>query len=295
VYKNISNDPYCETGTVIAHALNLMKDSGIPRRSDIEEISDFREVPLSVYNRSQKFPIEDYATLFTVPRGQNGCGGSGVQAVKKSLSEGKPVIIGMNTPDSFFAFGETTWYPTEDPAVNWGGHAMCVVGYDDDQYNGAGGFEVQNSWGEAWGDDGYIWISYYAFSRFVDEAYEIIEDLTLYEDASQYSGFVVIEVNGSDTGMPVVFDEAGYYKTTDSWASGTRFRFIMGNNHPAYVYAFTSDEATNIPQLIFPNPERNESPILDYSENTVAFPGERAWMEMDTVTGTDYLVVLFSK
>jgi C1A family cysteine protease len=51
---------------------------------------------------------------------------------------------------------------------------MCVIGYDDDMYGGA--FEIQNSWGTGWGNDGYIWISYGTFAAFVNQAYEISED-----------------------------------------------------------------------------------------------------------------------
>jgi hypothetical protein len=32
-----------------------------------------------------------------------------------------------------------------------------------------------------------------------------------------------------------------------------------------------------------------------YTENAVAFPGEYSWIELDNVTVTDYLVVLFAK
>jgi hypothetical protein len=67
----------------------------------------------------------------------------------------------------------------------------------------------------------------------------------------------------------------------------------MGNNSPAYVYAFASDSAAGATTRIFP-PE-GISPVLDYRENTVAFPGEYSWIELDKVSGTDYLVVLFAK
>ena len=46
---------------------------------------------------------------------------------------------------------------------------MCVVGYDDFKYGGA--FEVMNSWGEEFGDDGFIWIKYSDFYKLVQEAY----------------------------------------------------------------------------------------------------------------------------
>jgi C1A family cysteine protease len=38
-----------------------------------------------------------------------------------------------------------------------GGHAMCMVGYvDDQQVPGGGYFIVRNSWGEAFGYDGEV-------------------------------------------------------------------------------------------------------------------------------------------
>ncbi len=42
------------------------------------------------------------------------------------------------------------------------GHALCVVGYDDEKsYGGYKGFlKVMNSWGSAWGDGDFLWIAY---------------------------------------------------------------------------------------------------------------------------------------
>jgi hypothetical protein len=57
--------------------------------------------------------------------------------------------------------------------------------------------------------------------------------------------------------------------------------------------AFASDSATGLTTRIFPLD--GISPVLDYRENAVAFPGEYSWIELDSVTGTDYLVVLFAK
>ncbi len=57
-----------------------------------------------------------------------------------------------------------------------GGHAMTVVGYDDNVWcdinnNNVideaelGAFKVANSWGEDYGNDGYIWVAYDALNR----------------------------------------------------------------------------------------------------------------------------------
>jgi len=45
-----------------------------------------------------------------------------------------------------------------------GGHAQCIVGYDDnhESSDGMGAFLVVNSWGENWGNHGFYWLSYYA-------------------------------------------------------------------------------------------------------------------------------------
>jgi len=290
VYKRISDDPNCQAGTVISHALDIMVNPGIPRRSITERAADFKAVPLSLYQNSPKFPIADYATLYSTWYGETGYDVTRVQAVKKSLAEGKPVIIGMNTPPSF-STAKSPWQPQADPNVAYKGHAMCVVGYDDSRYGGA--FEIQNSWGEGWGERGYIWIKYDDFAWFVNEAYELIENLSAYKDATRYSGFVDIELRRADGGMPVRYDERGFYRTTNSWPSGTVFRFLMGNDHPAFVYAFSADSSTAKTAVIFPR--GNESPALDYSKNIVAWPSEHDWIRMDDVTGTDYLVVLYSK
>jgi len=43
-----------------------------------------------------------------------------------------------------------------------GGHAQCIVGYDDnhESSDGLGAFLVVNSWGEDWGNHGFYWLSY---------------------------------------------------------------------------------------------------------------------------------------
>ncbi|MGN1403406.1 MAG: C1 family peptidase [Ruminococcus sp.] len=51
-----------------------------------------------------------------------------------------------------------------------GGHFVTVVGYDDDiqiTVNGTtltGAFKIANSWGDSWGNDGYIWVAYDALN-----------------------------------------------------------------------------------------------------------------------------------
>ena len=288
VYRNISNDPSCESGTYIFNALDLMKKPGIPKRLSTET-EDFRGVPLSLFASSSRYPIRDYARIFYFEAGVDK-----IRPVKRALAEGKPVIIGMQCYTSFSS-AKGQWVHGGSTDRQRGNHAMVVVGYNDDLYGGA--FEIQNSWGTRWGNDGYIWVSYEDFNIYVNEAFELIEDLLAYTNIAEFSGSVQIEVKGSNTGMEVEFVNEGYYKTKTSQPTGTDFRYIMNCDKPAYLYSFTATDAANSYWRIFP--QDGVSAVLDYRENSFAFPpdrpGEIDWMYLEGAPGAEYLVVLFSK
>jgi hypothetical protein len=267
-----------------------MRDHGIAKRPAVEKTMEFRDIPLSMFNAARRYPISGYVRLFSNPRGEPGTISDRVTPVKKAIAENKPVIIGMNCPDSFFN-AKDVWRPSESPYGNYGGHAMCVVGYDDNRHGGA--FEIQNSWGTDWGNDGYIWISYKDFVAFVNQAYEMIENLAMYKDAARYAASIEIEVFNNNRGMPVSYDRQGFYRTRTAYPPGTEFRFLMTNRYPAYVYAFSAESRSHDIERIFPG--RGVSPVLDYTDSTIAWPGEYTSMILENTSGTDYLVVLYSK
>ncbi len=69
--------------------------------------------------------------------------------------------------------GSNSVYNTAD-GNNLGGHAVTIVGYDDNKFGGA--FKIINSWSANWGDDGYFWLPYsFASQGIMSEAY-VLED-----------------------------------------------------------------------------------------------------------------------
>ena len=107
---------------------------------------------------------------------------NGVRQIKQMLADGTPVMIGLSIYDSFES-AETSrtgvvQMPDTDKEKLLGGHAVLIVGYDDDfslqarsgclfsffnKINTAelgGHFIVRNSWGEGWGDEGYFYLPY---------------------------------------------------------------------------------------------------------------------------------------
>ena len=305
LWNSAADDPTGRAGWIISWALNFMVREGLVKRQPFEETMDFLACSPRLFARLRRYPISGYTRLFSDPRSPGSIEGR-VTPVKKSLAEGKPVIIGMNTPESFHEVGEAAvwraktslwqdqfkrWRPAESPWNRYGGHAMCVVGYDDHKAGGA--FEVLNSWGTNWGGGGFVWIPYEDFANYVNEAYELIENLANYRDAVNFGASIKIEIYQSTRRMPVRFNKAGYYETLSLYPSGTEFHFLMTNRHPAYVYAFSADSKTPGTEHIFPG--SGVSPVMDYSGSSVAWPGEFDWIQMDDVSGIDYLVVLFAK
>jgi C1A family cysteine protease len=294
VYRNIRpDDPGCQQGAQIYSALDLMRDSGAVRMLDIERSMDFPRVDLSHYRESRRYPIGGYVTLFSREDRQKPA--LVTRIVKKSLAEGKPVVIGMNTPDSFIE-AKNVWEPTENPGNFYGGHALCVVGYDDDR----GAFEIINSWGRKWGNGGFIWVPYKAFVDFVIESYEMIENLAIYSDTVKYEGFSRIEILGQGGPKPaeLVFSTEGYFKTAQAFAEGTQFRFVVGAGESAYVYSFAVSKPAHdnnfySPVLMFP--QIGISPLLNYRDSAVILPAEDKTIVLDAEAGMEYLVTLYSK
>ena len=57
--------------------------------------------------------------------------------------------------------------PKDLSGIGWFGHAMTIVGYDDDKQ----AFKIMNSWGKEWGEEGYMWLSYDSVQNRLGEAY----------------------------------------------------------------------------------------------------------------------------
>ena len=293
-------DPECVGGSTVSKAFELMKGTGLLNYSELPAacIPSVSEAQLLT---AEKGKIKDYMRLFDVGSAEN----IKIQSVKKSISEKKPVVFGMVCPPSFMG-AKDVWIPTEQPDRAFGGHAMCVVGYDDSKDGGS--FEIQNSWGEQWGNGGYIWIRYADFARFTWYAYEFIDLPEAKAEEADLSGEIRLTLDDgrdmlanlriSTRGLTVVPAKAAagpltVYQTTQPYPSGTRFRIYISNNEPAYVYAISSDLSNEVTK-IFPY-ESGISAALTDKRNDVAIPDEDHFIEFDNKAGKDFLCVLYSK
>jgi hypothetical protein len=295
------DDGGCTGGSNVETAFQLMKDKGSIHYDDLPLLC----VPVvNTYQleKASNSLLKDFARLFDVNSSDN----IKIQAVKKSLSEKKPVVIGMLCPPSFDYPANNYWEPIEEPLTSYGGHALCVVGYDDNLYGGA--FEIQNSWGDTWANKGYIWIRYNDFARFVKYAYEFVDLPDPKPDVPDLSGSIKLALSTgeempaslliSTRGLKVVTanrtpEPLTIYQTANAYTSGTNFRIYISNNEPAYVYAISSD-LSNAVTKIFPYQD-NISAALTYKKNEVAIPDENHYIQFDEKPGKDFLCVLYSR
>lgn len=79
------------------------------------------------------------------------------QQIKQAICAYGPVTTRMRVVSgNFFAYAEGVYEETVASDTSGGGHAVVLVGWDDDR----GAWLMKNSWGEDWGESGYCWIAY---------------------------------------------------------------------------------------------------------------------------------------
>ncbi|MEO0080894.1 MAG: T9SS type A sorting domain-containing protein, partial [candidate division WOR-3 bacterium] len=89
-----------------------------------------------------------------------------LQSVKQRLNNGYTTVLGIYVWSNFDNIGNynNTYCVADKYGSNRGGHAVTIVGYDDNRStrDGYGAFKLVNSWGTGWGASGYFWMSYVA-------------------------------------------------------------------------------------------------------------------------------------
>lgn len=275
----------CQYGTCIPDALEILKNIGVPKYRDLS-VQCSCSKHTDMYKKASLYKIDDYYTLFNSNEYDSKVK---IRKVKKAIHENCPVIISMEVYDSFDRTGEL-WNGVKNGKM--GHHAMCVIGYDDNKYGGA--FEIQNSWGDDWGNDGFVWVKYKDFCNNVKWAYEMYMKPAPVEHKNELSGTMSLQLSTGETvGARKIVSDLPYYTMYGEYITGTRYRVYVSNNQPAYVYILGSDDATGEVSVVFPA-DSHTSAALTYSSNNIAIPHEEEYIELDDTPGVSYLCVIYS-
>ncbi|PQJ78464.1 C1 family peptidase [Polaribacter porphyrae] len=315
IYNQIKayGDNNCKRGSFIADAMKLMNNSGILKKNEFGYNPNNCTTKPNSY-ALQKARNNKIATFERLARWDNPY--NLVSKVKKAISSKNPVVIGMFKYGRLSGPGDLWTAPT---VASKGGHAMVVVGYDDNKYGGA--FEIMNSWGTRFRNGGFFWVRYNDFKNYVKTAYVLVDNTgsipnkvinnntTTTKKYNTISGEITLKLSNGRSMPSTLSSEAKRnfnivkatknkklkttYAINKSYSSGTQFRIYLKSKQRGYVYLIGyggSDKSVN--KLY---PFENFSPFFNYTNSEIAIPNEDYYIEFDNKPGQDILCVLYSK
>ena len=217
-----------------------------------------------------------------------------VNAMRENLAHNAPVVIGMSVGGSFMQEmeGKEFWQPTQYDydKSGFGGHCMCVIGYDDYKFENDGAFLIQNSWGPKWGKNGRAWVSYKDFVYFTNEAYGVYPMPDKANESRLSCAIALIEKESKQI-IPLVNKGNNVFSTVSPMKIGTKFKVQLKNNIECYVYVF-GKETDNGSYVLFPYTPKHSA--YCGITGTRVFPRDKS-MTPDEIGNKDYIAVLISK
>lgn len=289
-------------GSYLERALQAMSRKGsVPFNAfPYDENNCTRPIPGALDGVAAQNRIHGYNRL----TGGESVNGLSIRAVKEHLAKDAPVLIGMMVGGTFMEgmMGQRLWQPTQrDYAqVGFGGHAMTVIGYDDRLAGGA--FQIMNSWGPQWGEDGIGWVRYADFKEFTREAYGIDPlpktDAVVNQPFDCEIGLVKVDDKAKPAGYIPIQPAGAHTFSSSKLPQGTRFKMEVKNNTPCYVYVF-GREATGESYTLFPYPLSTDASKTAYTAycgitGVRLFPKDKSMMP-DDVGNKDYMAVVVSQ
>lgn len=150
-----------DSGATLRDGMKVLSQCGVC----LEEtrpyiIKNFTDVPTDIENQEAlKYTIPAYERL------------TSINDIKHAIFNNKIVVFGITLYSSFITRTKkngVVHMPFLPSIIDkeLGGHAMCIVGYNDNYLNGS--FIVRNSWGTSFGDNGYCYMPYKMFKYFMD-------------------------------------------------------------------------------------------------------------------------------
>jgi C1A family cysteine protease len=288
----------CE-GSYVQKAMETMQsDGGMPLREYPYNDRDCERTPSeSQKQEGRQNKIHGFTRL---TEGDN-INKISVRAVKEHLAKDAPVVIGMMVGNSFMQDmkGKELWRPQgmDASGVGMGGHAMCVIGYDDRKFGGA--FQIMNSWTEEWGNKGIVWVRYGDFKNYVKEAYGL-DPLPKRSDVANIPLECTIGLVKNEDKEYLQLRSTGNnsFQTVSPVRPGTKFKMGIKNETECYIYIFGAESDGKTSYVLFPYLKKGEtvskhSPYCGITGYRL-FPKDFS-MEPDSIGTRDYIAIVVSK
>lgn len=285
--------PNCQ-GTYISEAMkNMSRVGGLPySQFPYNERSCSKKPDSYQKTEASRYRIKGYNRLTKNGNKHK----TDILAIKQNLAQGAPVVVGMMVGGTFMQQmqGRDVWRPTRADynQRGFGGHAMCVIGYDD--YKEGGAFQIMNSWGPSWGKNGVAWVSYKDFDYFTKEAYGLYpmgnaKD-TKFDPNKLSVKFGLID-NQSKRNIPFQYVDGITFRTKQPIRIGSQFKIESTNSIECYTYVL-GQETDGSSYVLFPYTAKH-SPYCGIT-GTRLFPNDHS-LVADDLGKKDYMAIVVSK
>jgi hypothetical protein len=303
IYNQIKEGS-CDAGSYIDKAGELLRDKGDVPSKKFDRLKNAcdRQPTEEEMKLAKNYRIKDYMTLFSTDAAER----VKIEKTKLSLLQKKPVVIGMLIRRNFdhVRKRDQYWHPdTGDTTFN-GAHAMVVVGYDD----GKEAFEIMNSWGINWGNEGFVWVKYSDYARFCCygiqfvPSNEIIENQPFTLVSHLRNPSFDADDNLTFSNKEVYFNGTHYELADESVPRDFLAQILIDKTTSgAYLYAFSYDTRRQVKvhwprdgQLDQKFEGQNESAIITVPDIRLAIPDALGALSFPDV-GTEYICLLVAK
>jgi hypothetical protein len=301
--------PDCGSGSLIEDAMKIASKTGDCLMNDFNPLSFDKANLETAKNKASGFKIKDYASIWEVGADAQ----TKVDNTRLSLENGKPVVVGVDvyTSMEYLNANNYLYHPDIYTEQLLGGHALCVIGYDD----AAKQFEIINSWGTGFGNNGYFKVSYDDYAKVVKYGFNFTLDERKNPEVDPIlvnGEFQLDHVTGYDSDndklaskevQPVL--NGNEYEITTGIKKDDLFRLFARNiKKDCYVYVFSIDPNKKA-EVLFPfskNPVfaaqyKLGATVVEvprvYKGEEIEIPGQNKAIKFD-VAGNDNIVILYA-
>ncbi|MFZ6014375.1 MAG: C1 family peptidase [Bacteroidota bacterium] len=302
IYNQIKINGCVPGGAHIDDALQLVKTTGACKFTDFSPNDCFTLPGEREHTLAREFRIKEYYRIFDL----NEFPENKVAATINSLKAKRPVVVGMAITDSFDNLPPGGhWEPHDDESVT-GGHALCVIGFDNNTQR----FEIINSWGTEWGNDGFFTISYSDYGRHCKYGYQFSTETRQTTQTSlsgvfrfkKYQGFNAASNQYEFADIKPTLTESNNYTFTSGMVRKDDFFRIVASDikKDNFVYIF-SIKPNNDSEILFPlnlsadGATIKDIPIVPSDRVSIEIPlDEKKGITTDQA-GDDFLCILYSR
>lgn len=211
-----------------------------------------------------------------------------VEGIKQAIMESGGVATYYSHASNCLNSDDISYYMPSDYSGSYQGHAIELVGWDDNYSAGKfgttppgdGAWLIKNSWGTNRNDNGYFWISYYDSSILNNKRYNPSYQITGIEKIDDSKKLVQNEIYGATY-------EFGYY-------SSNKITFInnfsFDENYRTLDKIMFETTCAGANYTIFFIPDKNGAPVSDESQWTKLYSSTVDYMGYICADIDDFLI-----